>query len=89
MHPDSTGFDSLLQDMEDVDFFRQLQDELEGEGERPPVRLRSQRAHETDSNYLDRMIRYNDRIQDREERKGTKWTDRIFGRDKEQKEPDN
>lgn len=89
VHPDSTGFDSLLQDMEDVDFFRQLQDELEGEGERPPVRLRSQRAQETDSNYLDRMIRYNDRIQEREERKGTKWTDRIFGRDKEKKEPDN
>lgn len=82
VHPDSTGFEELLQDMDDADFFRQLQDELQGEGEEPPVRLRSQRNRESDSSYLDRMIRYNERLQEKEERK-EKWTKILFGKDKD------
>jgi hypothetical protein len=82
VHPDSTGFEPILQDMGDVTFFQKLQEELGENGEKAPVRVRPQRANEPDSSYLNRMIRYNEKAQNREELKA-KWSRILFGKEKE------
>ena len=80
IHPDSTyQVDDLLQDPGDVTFFQRLQAELtEPQRNTLPIRLKPQRASEEDSLYLERMKAYNERLQDREERKN-KWKKILFG----------
>ncbi|MBK8655272.1 MAG: transglycosylase domain-containing protein [Haliscomenobacter sp.] len=83
VHPDSTGYDSLFQNMGDIQFFQMLQAELNGEEQKEfPVRLRPQRPNEPDSLYLNRMIRFNERVQDREKRK-EEWSKILFGKNEE------
>jgi penicillin-binding protein 1A len=82
VHPDSTGFEPILQDVGDVTFFQKLQEELGENGEKAPVRVRPQRANEPDSSYINRMIRYNEKAQNREELKA-KWSRILFGKEKE------
>ncbi|MBK7474954.1 MAG: transglycosylase domain-containing protein [Haliscomenobacter sp.] len=83
VHPDSTGYDSLFQNMGDMQFFQMLQAELNGEEQKEfPVRLRPQRPNEPDSQYINRMIRFNERVQDREKRK-EEWSKILFGKNEE------
>lgn len=83
VHPDSTGYDSLFQNMGDIQFFQMLQAELNGEEQEDfPVRLRPQRPNEPDSLYINRMIRFNERVQDREKRK-EEWSKILFGKNTE------
>ncbi|MBV6428229.1 MAG: Penicillin-binding protein 1A [Haliscomenobacter sp.] len=83
VHPDSTGYDSLFQNMGDIQFFQMLQAELNGEEQKEfPVRLRPQRPNEPDSLYINRMIRFNERVQDREKRK-EEWSRILFGKNEE------
>jgi hypothetical protein len=60
-----------------------LQAELNGEEQKEfPVRLRPQRPNEPDSLYINRMIRFNERVQDREKRK-EEWSRILFGKNEE------
>jgi penicillin-binding protein 1A len=88
IHPDSTyQVEELLNDPGDLNFFQRLQAELtEPQKNTLPIRLKPQRVNEVDSQYLNRMQQYNERLQDREERKN-KWKKILFGNKDQEQDP--
>lgn len=74
-------------------FFDRLYRELNQGGYDAPIELKRPRRNETEAEYLDRMRRYNDRINKRENRKREElkdfWSDKLFGGDRKERRRNN
>ena len=83
--------EELLEDyFDNPGFFERLYEEIGNGASKIPIQLKRRRDNESESAYLDRMRRYNERIIRREDRKREDlkefWSDKLFGKEKKNKE---